>query len=81
MYQHYQSWCILKKGMPFNLSLDDENKIVGYVTEMQSIGFESTAIDTKRYVFHIGKKNGREKNSSTIPLWFCVSVANGPNIS
>jgi hypothetical protein len=48
---------VLKKKMPFNVTSDDETKIVSYITETQSTGKRREAI----CVSHC-KENVREKN-------------------
>jgi hypothetical protein len=50
---------ILKKGMPFNLTSEDETKIIRYVTEIRSIGLVLSATDVMRCEFHAVKKSRR----------------------
>ena len=37
----------LKKGRPFNQTVDEEFKVVSYITEVQSIGFGLSATEVR----------------------------------
>lgn len=51
---------VVKIGRPFNLSREDELKIVSYVAKMESIGCGLNATEIRRYAFEISKT--KDKN-------------------
>jgi hypothetical protein len=52
---------ILRKGKSFNLTSEEETRIVNYITEMQSSGFELSATDLRRYTLQIAKRSVTRK--------------------
>jgi hypothetical protein len=72
---------ISKKKTSFNLTLEDKNRIVSYMTEMQSIGFGLSAAEVGRYMLNIAKSSGRERNPTTMhPISCVLLVMKNPTI-
>lgn len=67
-FNNYKKICQLKKGMQFNLTSENETKILSYLFEMQFIGFELSATALWGYVFGIGKTSeGKEVSFINMP--------------
>lgn len=62
--------------MPFNLTSEDEVKIISYVTEVQSIGLGSSTTDVRRYAFRIAKKVDERKSLNNVCDFVCYSYPN-----
>lgn len=51
----------LKCGRPFNLTAEEETKVVSYITKMQSIGFGLSATEVRRYAFQLAQSKAKNR--------------------
>jgi hypothetical protein len=64
---------VLKKGVPFHLPAENETAAVGYIPEMLSIGFGSSATSVRPRFLYFKEKRDRKGSFNNVPDLLCFT--------